>query len=125
MRPRRPEDLYLGRLCAAQPEMQPLIVGGLVAARRGCETSLSIHLHAGAKAVAVAWSAAQRDCQPVCTSATVHKNVGMLTQNGRHHVDPSVVVEIAERRSAPCQQRLSARLGLLETTVMIQGEQRR
>src|ERR1700730_17524723 len=121
MRSRRPEDLRRGRLCDAQPEVQPFIIGGLVAARRGGETSLSIHLHAGTKAVAVAASTAQRDCQPVRTSATVHKNAGMLTQNGGHHVDPSVVVEIAEGRSTSCKQRLSSRVSLLKATVMIQG----
>src|SRR5258708_14617879 len=64
LRSRRPEDLYLGRLGAAQPEMQPFVVGGLVAARRGCETSLCIHLHAGAKTVAVTAIATHPHEQP-------------------------------------------------------------
>ena len=59
------KHIDLGGLCGSQSEVETFVIGRLITSRSRGKTSLSIHLHAGSEAVAVAARAAKSNREPM------------------------------------------------------------
>src|SRR5579872_4001501 len=105
--------------------MQALVARGDITSRRSREAGLSIHLHPRAEAIAVAACAAKRNHQPMLLAAAVEKDLRRTAQRSHDHVLPSIIIEIAESGAAAGRWSGAARLGALEASFMIHGQQRR
>src|SRR5580704_6510643 len=127
MNARWPRDFYFRLIRRPQSKVQALVVRRKVTACGSRESSLSVHLYAGAKSVAVAAGAAQCDRQPVRLgarfSASVHEHLRMATKTGHDHVLPSVIIKITERSPASSCGRSSG-FNALESAIVIDRKQR-
>src|SRR2546430_12280397 len=115
----RPEDIYLGGLGVAQAEMYAPVGGGFVASSRGGESCLPVYLNACPQSVAVAARAVQRNRQPVKPSATVPKHLRRLSENRGDHINPPVIIQIAESGASPRHQGVGPRIDRFKAAIVI------
>src|SRR5690349_15887165 len=80
MNARRPGDVHACYGCRSQAEMQPLVAGGKIASGGGRESSLSVHTHPSAEAIAIAARATQRNREPMLLPATVEQHQRLATK---------------------------------------------
>src|SRR5258708_1170891 len=124
MGPRRQRYLDRGDIGIAETEVETLVIGARVAARRSRKTSLAVDAHARAVAIAIAAGASKSNGEPVVTiGSAVEKQHWRTTQSRNESVHPAVVVDVAKGRTARSQRRGDAGLGSFEASVMIEGEQ--
>src|ERR1700722_6283533 len=128
MNARWPRDFYFRLIRRPQSKVQALVARRKVTACGSRESSLSVHLYAGAKSVAVAAGAAQCDRQPVRLgarfSASIHEHLRMATKTGHHHVLPSVIIKITERSAPPRCRSRGPGINALKSAIVIDRQQR-
>jgi hypothetical protein len=105
--------------------MEALIAGGEIAAGRGGEPRLSIHLHAGAEAIAIAAGAAKGDGEPMQRAAVIEEDLRMSAESGYDDILPAIVIEITEGRPSGGGWSRTSRLSALKTTIAIHRHERR
>ena len=96
----RPANFDVGGGSGAKSKMEAFVVRRQIAAGGGGEADLAIHLNASAEAIAIAAFSTQRDGEPVQIAAAVQEQLGMFAKRGGDHVDPAIVVQIAEGGAA-------------------------
>jgi len=99
--------------------VQAFVIRREITASGGGEANLAIDLNACAIAVAIAAFSMQRDGEPVQIAAAVQKQLGMLAKRCGDHVDPAIVVQIAERRAASGDGHIRAGVALFEMPFVI------
>src|SRR5690349_742936 len=104
--------------------MKPFIVGRQVTSRGGGESSLPIHLHAGAVAVAIATRSPQGNGQPVLLAAAVEEYLRMFAEHSDHYVHPAIIVQISEGSPARRHRQRGAGIHWFKTAIVIQRQQR-
>src|ERR1700728_317921 len=105
--------------------MQPFVVRREITSCSCGEPGLSVYLHSRPEAVTVAARPAQSDGEPMQFSSIIYEYLRTAAQFGCDRVHPSVIVEVAERRTTSCNRNCAARVRLLEPAVAIEREQRR
>src|SRR5260370_41707208 len=124
MGPRRPRYLDRGDIGIAETEVETLVIGARVAARRSRKTSLAVDAHARAVAITIAAGASKSNGEPSVTIGSPVEKQHWRTPRGRNEsVHPAVVVDVAKGRTARSQRRGDAGLGSFEASVMIEGQQ--
>src|SRR5580658_6174189 len=119
----RPLDFDVRGLCGTQAEVQALVVRREIASCSTGEAGLIIDLNAGAKTIAVAPFSAQRNCQPVQVAAAIQIKLRGFAKRGADHIDPAIVVQIAEGSAAPGYRHIRPGVCFFESSLTIQGQQ--
>src|ERR1700691_2395141 len=105
--------------------MQPFVVRREITSCSCREPGLSVYPHSRAEAVTVAAHPAQSDGEPMQFSSIIYEYMRTAAQCGCDRVNPSVIIEVAERRTTSCNRSCAARIRLLEPAVAIERQQRR
>src|SRR6266851_8639134 len=120
----RPENFYRRLFCGAQAEVKPFVAGAEVAAGGSCETSLAVHAHTRAVAIAIAVRTSQSNREPMATGGPVEKQHRRTAESCQNNIDKTIVIDVAERGAACSNRRRDTGIGAFEMAVMIQREER-
>src|SRR5258708_2952255 len=95
----RPEIFYRRLFCGSQAEVKPFVAGAEVAAGGSCETSLTVHTHARAVAIAIAARTSQSNRQPMAAAGPVEQQHRRTAESGQNNIHKTVVIDVAEGRA--------------------------